>query len=198
MSSKRLFIAVALSDRAVELLGELQSAAKRRDSEGALRWVAPRNLHVTLHFLGETEEARIPQLVERLEQALAALTKDEIRLAEAGAFPSPRKPRVLWVGIEDPTDILRRLHEALTTPLEELGFSLDSRPYHPHVTVGYARKRAQPRAVTRAYGEFLAAAAELLRDRAATIPVNRVDLVESTLTPEGPRYRRIFQGELRT
>lgn len=197
MSSKRLFLGVGLSSQAIELLTGLQSLAKRRDSEGVLRWVAARNLHVTLHFLGDTEEGSIPALVERIQPPLEAVAGDRISLAAAGAFPSSRKPRVLWVDIHDPAGILRRLHEMLRSPLEELGFSLDSRRYHPHVTVGYARKRAQPRALAGAYGEFLAAAAETLTNGSAVVPVRRVDLVESTLTPEGPRYRRIFQAELR-
>jgi len=166
MSSKRLFLGVALPDRAVELLTELQSAAEQADSGRALRWVAPENLHVTLHFLGDTEEQRIPQLLERMETRLETVGGQDTGLAAAGAFPSSRNPRVLWVGLEDPTDILRRLHETLRPPLEELGFSLDSRAYHPHITVGYARKRAQPRAVTGAYAEFLAAAGRIQIGRA--------------------------------
>ena len=196
MSTKRLFLGVRLPQEVIDLLTTVQHAAKTRDTGNVLRWVRPENFHVTLHFLGDTEEELVPEVIAATGGAVSALTRGTTHLARPGAFPSARRPRVLWVGIEDEAEILAGLSRALSHPLEELGFDLDTRPYHPHITVGYARKRARPGEVAGAFTEFAAAAEEQLKEASAQIPVEKVELVESELSSEGPTYTTIAETAL--
>lgn len=196
MSTKRLFLGVRLPQNVMDLLATVQQAAGTRDTEHALRWVRPENLHVTLHFLGDTDEEIIPEVVAAMDTAVGAVSPARTTLGRAGTFPSARRPRVLWVGVQDETGLLAGVHRALSDPLLELGFELDSRPYHQHITVGYARKRARRAAVVRAFTGFLAAAQEELTEPLPEIPVQKVDLVESRLSSRGPTYTTIAETRL--
>lgn len=96
MSKIRTFIAVELSEdvreAAVLLADELRPAA------GSLRWVAPENLHWTLQFLGDVEDADIPEVCRRVAEAAAALSSFRLSARGAGAFPHPGRPRTIWIG----------------------------------------------------------------------------------------------------
>jgi 2'-5' RNA ligase len=196
MVTKRLFFGVHLPTRVTTLLEQIQKESKEADADGALRWVPPENFHVTLHFLGDTDASLIPDIVAAATTELHGLSAGNVELASAGTFPSAKRPRVLWIGLSDTGQVLRGIYEGLAAPLRAMDFDLDTRPYHPHITLGYARKRADPRAVRRAYGDFVGAAGGALTGELPGVPVNRVALVESELSKEGPRYTTLSTLEL--
>ncbi len=120
---------VALRDRA--LSGPPQSA---------VRLLPEANLHLTLRFLGDTDEGLIAPLAESLRRVVSEAAPIPIRLSGGGCFPHARNPRVLWAGIEAPQGGLAELYARISEVLAGLGFPADDKPFHPHVTVGYLRK----------------------------------------------------------
>src|SRR5262245_8426922 len=142
METYRLFIAVEVGPDARAELAAAQSRLKR----GALpvRWVAPEAIHLTLHFLGETDVARLDQLGAAIRAALAGQTKMALRLDSAGAFPNLRRPSVIWAGVDGATAMLERSQTAIGAALEALGLPRETRPFRAHLTLGRAHRDAAP------------------------------------------------------
>lgn len=194
MSSKRLFLAVHLSQHLRDRLAGLQEALAAHDS--AVRLVAAENLHLTLHFLGNTEDEHIASLRGAMHRALSGFESFDAIARGAGCFPSSRKPRVFWAGVEDPTGALAEIHAALAGELAALDFELDSRAFSPHITIAHARKRADRGDLVSAAGDLAAAATTQLGRQGTALPVRAVSLVESVLGRGGPSYSDIEAVEL--
>lgn len=136
MPRTRTFLGVAVSDdtrrRCSTLQQELAAVAD-------VKWVEPQNLHVTLLFLGELDDR---DLVEVCKVATTAARREPpfvLRVSGLGAFPTPRRPKVLWGGIVEGADSLLRLHAATAAPLIESGiYRKEDRDYTPHLTFGRA------------------------------------------------------------
>jgi len=103
----------------------------------ALRWcwVTPDHIHLTLRFLGNMPDESVPPLLQAMEQAAQGQTAFPLRARALGCFPHPARPRVLWVGLDDPNQALGRLNERLMAALTPLGFPPEDRPFHPHLTL---------------------------------------------------------------
>ena len=135
----RLFVAF---DIPREIRHRLAATVERfHDLVPGARWVPPENWHVTMKFLGSV----YPRLRGRVEEAVADTaaegTSGTSRLTEIGAFPSARRARVLWAGLEDTDERIRRLATSLDDLLEP-DFQPESRPYTPHLTVARLRQQA--------------------------------------------------------
>ncbi|HUJ27024.1 MAG TPA: RNA 2',3'-cyclic phosphodiesterase [Myxococcales bacterium] len=118
----RLFFAIRLPDEARE---------KLRAVAAAMGCAKIEQLHFTLAFLGETPRA---------DDACAAAGEVrgapfDVGIAGAGAFPSPARPRVLWLGVGDGAQPMVAVADALCAALRARGFPLEERPFHPHLTV---------------------------------------------------------------
>lgn len=184
MKDIRLFIAVRPSDEALAEVRAARDALRERLGDDAVRWVRDENLHVTLEFLGTTDPTRIDDLVGAMWHA-ASSTDGPIGLdlAAPGGFPNVRRPRTLWMGVADPDRELARLEGELRAALTEQGYELDERPFRPHITIGYVRKRAGA-AQRREVGNAVREADERRRAFRAT----ELLLVESVPGPGGSRY----------
>jgi 2'-5' RNA ligase len=101
-----------------------------------VRWVGWETLHVTLRFLGDTPEDRVPELVRAIGRALAPLPPARVSLGGLGVFPNPRRPSVVWAGITEGDDWLAMAHAALGTALAEIGIPPEDRPFRAHLTLG--------------------------------------------------------------
>lgn len=178
----RLFAAIALPPA---VRSEIVSAvAPLRKGRPPVSWVAEDNLHVTLKFLGEVDPARLPAVEAALPEAVAPFATFALETGGAGAFPSARNPRVLWVGFREPLELAKALQDNIESTLCAAGFPRDPKPFHPHVTVGRIRGAAAP-----GWGESAVGA---LAGRAfGTVPVASVHLYESRLSPTGATYRVI-------
>lgn len=148
----------------------------RNSTGNRVRWARPENVHLTLRFLGDVQQEDLGDLCAALEEACAKHTPFDASLSGLGAFPSERRARILWAGIGAGSERLRSLAADLDAVLSPLGFEREERAYTPHLTLG--RVRHQPANLD------LPQIAWDLR-----FLVRRVELVESTLTPEGSVYR---------
>ncbi len=138
----RTFIALALN----EALQRHLSAAIREMASAlpALHWVNPGGIHLTLAFLGELDDEQLAQAITATEVAASQAQPFSYRLTRPGFFGSLRSPRVIWMGIEEPTGKLNQLHRALNSNLEQRGFEIDKRPFSPHLTLARVKTPLVP------------------------------------------------------
>ncbi|MBA3260213.1 MAG: RNA 2',3'-cyclic phosphodiesterase, partial [Gemmatimonadales bacterium] len=109
-----------------------------RRRELPVRWVRDEGLHLTLKFFGEVAAERVGAIEEAILLANAGSEPLAMRLDELGAFPTPSRARVLWVGVEAPP-ALELLQDRLERRSEAIGFPPEGRPFRPHVTLGRVR-----------------------------------------------------------
>ena len=135
----RAFVALRLSPEVERAVIDLVAALRQaHDRPGAVRWVRPANLHLTLRFLGDRVESIT---LERLDRALlriaAATARFTIRVRGLGGFPHLVRPRVLWAGLEGPH--LPALAAAVEHAATASGLPPEPRPFAPHLTLGRVR-----------------------------------------------------------
>jgi 2'-5' RNA ligase len=132
----RLFIAVPLPRSAIaaveSLVGDVRSQIA--DAE-TVRWVRLQGLHLTLRFLGWTEQTTIPSISRMVDSVAAGQDPFPVVIREGGAFPSIGRPRVLWLGITQGGEALGALEHALEPGLAALGWPPEARPFRPHLTL---------------------------------------------------------------
>lgn len=129
----RTFIALEQHEALQHTLSEL--IRKGRQTLPNLRWVDPMSIHLTLAFLGELTDSQLKVATEATRVAAEQVSPFAYRPTGLGTFGSPRQPRVLWAGIEEPMGALERLHRLLNRELERRDFETDKRPFSPHLTL---------------------------------------------------------------
>jgi 2'-5' RNA ligase len=141
----RSFIALSCPIEIQQFAREIQHRFKVHDHHDAWRWVSPENLHLTLRFLGKIHQNGVSDLHEAIIYALQEQATFSLQFQGLGCFPHPARPRVLWMGINDLTRALQSIHKQLTQALSNLGFPADTKPFHPHLTLGRKRKDIKQR-----------------------------------------------------
>jgi 2'-5' RNA ligase len=177
----RLFVAVNLPDAVRRAIWE--TAAPLRESGLPVRWVASDGVHLTIKFLGEVADRREPEIVQGLTHAAEGARRFTLPIAGFGAFPTPTRPRVVWVGCEA-VPPLELLQHRVEREMETLGFPIEGRPFRPHITLGRVSRDGRPSD----FSDF-PRALEALR-YAGEATVESLDLMQSTLAPAGARYAR--------
>lgn len=154
-----------------------------RPSHPEFRWVAAEALHLTIKFLGDIDPARVP---DAAQAAAAACGRQpgavEWSLVGTGCFGSPHRARVVWLGVDDPTGSVTRLHEALDAELAARGFPPERRRFSPHLTLGRSRSEAGGDAT------WLSAWSDVSFGATRS---HELLLVKSTLTNRGPIYETL-------
>ncbi|MBU1277468.1 MAG: RNA 2',3'-cyclic phosphodiesterase [Proteobacteria bacterium] len=185
---------------ALEMPGEVKEHAaglirELRPSGADVKWVAPHNLHLTLKFLGEVDPGATADIIAALENACAGRTALSLAVTGCGAFPQPRAPRVVWMGLEGEVAQLAELAQAVEAAMEPLGFEPEKRAFRPHLTLGRVRR---PRRVGKAPNAAPLARALAGVGQAAgpSFRAGRVILMKSTLTKSGPIYEPLHRVTL--
>lgn len=137
----RLFVAVPVP---TEVRAALVATLDRIDLPG--KPVVPANWHLTLAFLGVADQVRFERLLAELDQ-LVLPPAFGVVLAGLGAFPTPRRATVLWVGLTRGEGRLRELAGAVGEGAEAAGFEPGERPYHPHLTISRVRPDVDARSL---------------------------------------------------
>jgi 2'-5' RNA ligase len=183
----RSFIAIDLPQKTRENLAAIQD--QLRQSQAGVRWVKPGSIHLTLKFLGNI----LPEQVDEIAAAVAQLVRDEppITLCAAGlgAFPSPRKPRVIWVGLRGEVDRLANIQAGLEKALEPLGFARETRGFRPHLTIGRVKDR-------RRLQSLIEAMSSLELPEFNSFDGNEIILYKSDLRPTGAIYTKLHRMPL--
>lgn len=176
----RLFVALLFPERIKNALGELIDDL-RPHAQG-IKWVEPKNIHLTLKFIGEVPEKKVDTICGALETVLAGQKKFEGQIAGCGGFPNLRNPRVLWVGLSGADPAVEMARE-IDHKLVPAGIESEKRALSPHLTLGRIKKPSNLTA--------LASRMESLNFDAGSVILDRVALVKSSLTPSGPIYENI-------
>jgi 2'-5' RNA ligase len=176
----RLFVAFELTHEVRDAVTKT-TASLHPESPGA-RWSAPEAMHVTLKFLGQTDDQKLAALETALQQ-IGSLESVSLRFRGVGFFPDEKGPRVMWCGVEASSNIFD-LVSAIEDALKPLGFEPESRRYVPHVTL--ARLNS-----ARHVEKLVRAAAPLKSYDFGTARVSEFHLYESTLKKSGSEYRKL-------
>lgn len=168
--NRRLFVAAALDEPSRRACAEV--AERLRAPGWPARWVPPEQYHLTVAFLGGVPEERLAEIEEAIGQVAVRLAPLEVPLDAVGAFPSPRRPRIAWVGPQRPVPEFGTLCGVVRSALVALGFSFE--PHNdPHVTLARADGRNPLPAVP---------------PPQAVVPVDSLTVYESITLPTGARY----------
>jgi 2'-5' RNA ligase len=186
----RLFIAV-LAPPAVRAAAATAQARLRAPAL-PVRWVDLAGLHVTLQFLGATAPDLAPPLMAALADVAAGARPLALRTAGLGLFPNPTRARVVWLGLAGEIERLAALQAAALAATGPLGFTAESRPFTPHLTLGRVREAATP-SERAAVGRAVAASSP---PPATAWPVDDLALMVSTLGPSGATYRPLGRWRL--
>jgi len=180
----RAFVAVALADGLRAAVGA--TIERLRPLGPPVAWVPPRNLHVTLHFLGDQSEEHLALAEAALADAAAGSAPMDVTFHGIGAFPGLERPRILWVGLAHGALEMRALQARVTAALTARGFAREERPWHPHLTIGrvYDERRWRREAGPPLRGALAQAATTTF----GTQRVTEVALMRSDLSPAGARY----------
>jgi 2'-5' RNA ligase len=177
MKMIRAFIAIPLPTEVKVSLSKTISDLSAGIPDRAVRWVKPELMHLTIRFLGDTEEIKLENLSRALDKATAKQEPFRLKLDALGSFPNFKRPRVLWVGLKGELAKANVLKENVDGALEEFGWPQEDRPFHPHLTTGRVKDSSK------ISGVRWQAAIEAL-----SVPVQFIYLVQSDLTPQGPIY----------
>jgi 2'-5' RNA ligase len=188
MSRIRTFIGIDVGKAIRGRLTALQETLARAGTD--VKWVEADNLHVTLLFLGEVDERAVADVCRAVADCTQSHAPFTMSVEKAGCFPTPRRPRVIWVGVGDGVQQICALHDALEPPLLELGcYRREERKYTPHITLGRVR--------TDRSGDTLATAlARQAAWKGGEIDVREVLVLSSDLTPKGPIYAVLSRCKL--
>jgi 2'-5' RNA ligase len=189
----RLFTAVeldpAVRSAAARAAAELRRAIERANPLFRARWIPEDNFHVTLVFLGEVPDARVPAVLAALEPP-PTVPAFVLTLGRFGAFPATGMARILWLGVDEGSAALAALHGEVAARLQPLGFEPERRPYHAHLTLARVADDARgDRAIRRLLQECTV--------EAGASPAGHVTLVRSRLTPKGAVYEPLLRVPLR-
>ncbi len=183
----RCFIAIELPEDVRSQLGALQERFGHRGK--AVRWVRPDAMHLTLKFLGEVPDARLPAVCDALSEVASPCEPFEFAVRRTGCFPPRGGVRVVWAGVEEPTEHLLTCQALCEDAMEELGFAREHRPYVPHLTLGRVK---DPRGAS-GLRELVAECEDF---EAGWVDVDRLVLMESHLSPKGAEYTVAHHADL--
>jgi len=152
-----------------------------------VRWVKPGGIHLTLKFLGDVPANRIEEIERALTQACAGFPAFSLSVGGLGCFPNPRRPRVVWVGVQEESGTLAGLQKAIEDGMEKLGFAPEGRKFHAHLTLGRTQRRASSGDVRR-LGRLVQ---EIEIGPLGQMEARSVSLIKSDLKPTGAVYTQL-------
>ena len=192
MSLLRAFIALEIPPKIQHAIH--QAASKLRgETESLVRWVQPENVHLTLKFLGDISPASVDTLTQMLRAEAESCPPFDIHITGLASFPSPKRPRVIYIGIQAPAG-LEALHHGIESATRRLGYESKERDFSPHLTIGRVKQN-----ISAVEGQKIRQALEATKiDSLGTARVDSVHLYKSDLKPTGAVYTRLFSAPLQS
>lgn len=187
----RAFIAVNLSPDILERIEQISLDLRKRMDAVPIRWVPTENIHLTLKFLGNVSTANLEILKDILGKVVSGHHECDISVGGIGVFPKPHNPRVVWVGMEVPQELIT-LQRNIEIETARLGYSREHRPFSAHLTFGRVSRNASAQDVH--------VIAEILENYKVgflgATRVRTVFLYRSDLKPDGAEYTPIYSAAL--
>jgi 2'-5' RNA ligase len=156
-----------------------------------VRWTRPEGIHLTLKFLGDVQADWLEDIADALRSACAPHAPFSLSIGGMGVFPNPRRPRVVWIGVDEPTGTLIRLQQDIERAISPLGFPTERRTFSPHLTLGRV-KNGRGAAELEALGQY----AKQAQVRVGEMEAHAVYLMRSDLRPSGAVYTELAEVAL--
>jgi 2'-5' RNA ligase len=192
METIRAFIAIPLPHPLLDRLSALQRQLESQIPSRSVRWVRAEGIHLTLKFLGDTPTEKLPDIKRALTAVARHAPACTFTVGELGCFPNPRRPRVVWVGVQEPTGRLAALQDAIEEVMAPLGYPPEGRGFTPHLTLGRVRPGARRSDVARVGEVVTGTTVESL----AEISGDHFALIRSVLKPTGAEYTTLEEFPL--
>ena len=188
---KRLFIAIDPEPALLDTIFRLTSTMKREYPVKGVRYTAPQNLHLTLHFLGDTDERLVPDLMNNLNKVCQNFSEFDLELTNLGAFPSQHNPRIIWLGVQNPKPVT----ELAKAIIQDIGMVTEPEKaqFSPHLTLG----RVADAARGTSNETFSKLFAKLGNVKVGATRIREVLLYQSDLKPGGPVYTVLSRHALK-
>ncbi len=194
MNTVRTFIAIELPAEILRLMKQAQAQLQASALPGSARWVRVDGIHLTLKFLGPVPTSQLGAITQAMVAAVGNITPFTLTIGGAGCFPTLKRPRVVWIGVNEPTGGLNSLQRAIESALTPLGYPPEGRGFQPHLTLGRAARDAAPHDLKQlgdvvgtanigTLGQFL---------------VSEVALIKSDLKPSGADYSALEHARLKS
>ncbi len=183
----RLFIAIEIPEEIKKDIAEIQSNLKYSGVEAG--WTRPEGIHLTLKFLGEVAQPKVPEIMTALASLIKNMPAFRLSVAGAGVFPNLKNARVAWIGISGETERLLKLQSSIESAMEEVGFKRENRPFIPHLTLGRIKN-------VRSRDELLSEFNRIKDIKLPDFSVQAVSLMKSDLRPSGAVYTEIVNVAL--
>ena len=184
----RAFIAIEIPEVIKEGMARAQVRLKGAGVDAG--WPRSEGIHLTLKFLGETSDERVPQIMQALALALGGTERFRLSPEGVGTFPNPAAARVVWVGITGDGGRLVALQAAVEKAMAGMGMERDDRPYTPHLTLGRIKR-------IRELDRWLKGLDEFKDFKLPGFDVTSISLIGSDLKPTGAVYRELGRAALK-
>jgi 2'-5' RNA ligase len=175
----RCFLAIDLPDALRPQLALVQGELKRSNAD--VRWVQVGNIHLTLKFFGNVPDNDIDGIIEAAREVAAKQAPFQLQVTLAGAFPNPKSPRVVWLGLGGETVPLAQMYHKLEKAFEALGHPPEGRAFNPHLTLGRVKSPSNRHRLAQALEKMPPL-------NWPPFQVQEIILFKSTLTPQGSIY----------
>jgi 2'-5' RNA ligase len=191
MGLLRAFLAAELPPNLQDAIQTATASVRRSLGADLVRWVPAHNVHLTLKFLGDVSPASLDLIKHMLETEAGNHEPFDATIEGFGCYPSARRPRILWVGLEAPPS-LSSLHHDLNAAAARLGYPAEDRDFSPHLTIGRVRQNATATELQKIRAEV----EHLQLGNLGTTRVESIHLFKSDLLPTGSVYTRLFTAQL--
>ena len=191
MNLVRAFIAIELPTFLQDAIQVSTTSLQKKLGTDLIRWTPPHNVHLTLKFLGDVSPANIDILKQMLTIESAQHSALDMYVEGIGSFPNPKRPRVLWAGLNTPASLSSLAH-GIETASTKLGYPAEEHDFSPHLTIGRVRQNAS----TTDLQKIRSALEETKVGNLGVAHINAVNLYKSDLQPSGSVYTRLFSAPL--
>jgi 2'-5' RNA ligase len=192
MGLLRTFIAVDIPSHIQQIIQKKTEPLRNTLGLSLVRWVAVENIHLTLKFLGDISPANVEMLIQMLRTEAELVQAFQFHLSGLGSFPSLKRPRVLFIGIQAPAE-LEALYHGIEATCRRLGYEPEARAFSPHLTIGRVRQDVS----ASGQQQIRSALAGSMIDSLGTARVDSVHLYKSDLKPTGSVYTKLFSAPLK-
>jgi RNA 2',3'-cyclic 3'-phosphodiesterase len=176
----RVFAAIELPSNVQKGIQKQIQQLQAAVPDNKASWSRTENIHLTVKFFGNVLPKKIVRISEAASRVVHQLRKFKVEIGKTGAFPKVSQPRVLWIGVEDPTGELARLHQLFETECAVEGFDRETRDFRPHLTIARLRRPEGAKA--------LAETNQKLGFESLGVDVNELIVFRSEPSGKGSKY----------
>ena len=186
---KRIFVAVDISDEARRRTAAYIESLRSEFANLRVCWEKPEKLHLTMKFLGDTNDEQLEKLKDIAENIAPEIPKFNLKITETGVFPSRRNARVLWIDVKDEKGSLAEINRLLEIECERIGFPRETRNFKPHLTIARLKEPHVSRELIERHlgNEF----------EPVVFEVAEIVIYESRLRPTGSIYEKLTTVQLK-